>query len=226
MQRIVSNEILDSGLVSPQELQTSFDDLWRINRWFGGVSGTLQLLERVLARTGLRAPRVLDVGGGDARLAARLRDELGRRGVRSEFVVLDRNVSHLRVLATPADAVLRVAADALQPPFHDSSFDVVMCNLFLHHFSGPAAASLLRAMLAMAGGAVVVNDLDRRLFAYLLIRYATFLTRSPIARQDGAASVRQAYTPAEIAAMARETGAASFEVTRLPFLRTGLILWK
>lgn len=226
MRRITSDEILDLGLAKPEELRTSFDDIWRINRRLGGVDGMLQLLERVLARTGLRAARVLDVGGGDGRMAARLRHELGRRGVKANFVVLDRKIDHLRLGAPTRDSLPAVAADVLHPPFGETSFDIVMCNLFLHHFSGDAARGLLQTMLALAGRAAVVNDLERRRIAYWVIRYIPWLTRSKVARLDGAASVRQAYTPAEITELARQTGASNFEVTKLPFMRTGLILWK
>ena len=49
MLRVPSQEWLDDDLGTPEEIQQSFDDLWRINRWLGGVSGCLHLLDRYFA---------------------------------------------------------------------------------------------------------------------------------------------------------------------------------
>ncbi|MGH9328179.1 MAG: methyltransferase domain-containing protein [Terriglobia bacterium] len=227
MQRIVSREILDDDLdLAPQEIGKVLDDIWRINRWFGGVTGAFQLLKRICDRTGLSAVRILDVGAGDGRLASRLRRKMDKEGIRAEFVIVDRNFSHLVSRCPPSAAPAGVVADALELPFGEGSFDVVMSNLFLHHFSGEPARRLLRALAATAKHAVLMNDLDRRWLAYLFIRHFPFIARSRVSRLDGGASVRQAYTPEEMAMLAVETGIDNFEIIDLPFLRTGLIVWK
>lgn len=228
IQRIISREILDDDSVSPQDLPVILDDLWRINRWCGGVSGSLRLLKRFFARKGRRPVRILDVGAGDGRVAAALSQRLKKLNVETKFFALDRRFSHL-CDRFPAQGPARVVADALQLPFRPASFDIVMSNLFLHHFSGEAAKEIIRAMVEMASEAVLINDLDRRWLPYFLIRYAPLLARNRISRLDGAASVRQAYARRELVCLAGEAGAAgdvTFEVTRLPFFRHGLILWK
>ncbi len=228
MRRIVSRELLDDedGHLEPKDLEAVLDDIWRINRWFGGVSGTSQLLKRICLREELRAVRVLDVGAGDGRLAACLCGRLAGDGVRAEFFVVDRSFSHLSSRRLPPGAPPRVVADVLDLPFREGSFDVVMCNLFLHHFSGDPARRLLRVLMKSAKRAVLINDLDRRWLPYAFIRYFPFIARSLVARLDGAASVHQAYTPGEMAALAAEAGIANLEMIKLPFFRTGLILWK
>jgi len=226
MQRITSRELLDDDLGDPADVEASLLDLWRLNRRFGGVSGSLRLLDRFFARTGARQVRILDTGAGDGRLAAWLQQELARRGFEARFCVLDRRFSHLSYGQPSPDPLDRVAASALELPFQHGSFDVAMCNLFVHHFSGAALNALLREMMRVAREAVLVNDLERRWLPYLFIRYAPFAARSPITRHDGAASVRQAYTRRELAALAAGCGASSNEVMALPFFRVGVILWK
>jgi hypothetical protein len=226
MRRIPCSELLDEDQGTHREIQDSLDDLWRINRWLGGVSGSLRLLEDFFARAGVHPVRVLDVGAGDSRLAGRLQMELQRRGLHAEFTVLDRRLSHLRNGHPPAGAPQPVVGDALAVPFADGSFNVVMCNLFFHHFSDEPAKQLLRAMAAIASEAVVINDLERHRLPYLFIRYAPCFARSPITRHDGPASVRQAYTRCELAALAAAAGFTDFEVRRLVPFRLGLTLWK
>jgi SAM-dependent methyltransferase len=226
MRRVTTAEWLDDDRGTPAEIRASLADLWRINRRLGGVSTSLRLLEHFFARTGPHAVRVLDVGAGDGRLAARLGQALALRGRAAEFFALDRHWTHL-ASGNPAAAGLQpVVGDALRLPFGPASFDLVMCNLFLHHFSGRRAARLLQSLAAVARQAVLVNDLERHWMPYIFIRCAYPFARSRITRHDGPASVRQAYTRRELAALARAAGFEDFEVMRLPPFRLGLLLWK
>jgi SAM-dependent methyltransferase len=224
--RIRSQEWLDDDLGTPEEIQRSFDDLWRINRWLGGVSGCLHLLETYFERRGSRHARILDVGSGDSRLAVHLQRELARRNRSLEFVALDRRLSHLRNGNDSLGMLSRVAADVSNLPFAEKSFDVVMCNLFLHHFSEDETVELLRRFAGVASDAVLINDLERNLLPYLFIRLGWPFARSRITRHDGAASVRQAYTKDELATLASRAGFPHFEIERLPAYRLGLALWK
>ncbi|HET9179725.1 MAG TPA: methyltransferase domain-containing protein [Terriglobia bacterium] len=226
MLRAPSQEWLDDDLGTPEEIRQSFDDLWRINRWLGGVSGCLHLLDRYFARSGSRHARILDVGAGDSRLAAHLESELARSNRSARFVALDRRLSHLRNRNGPSGKLSQIVADVFQLPFAGGSFDVVICNLFLHHFSGDEAVRLLRTLAGIASRAVLINDLERNLLPYIFIRLAWPFARSRITRHDGAASVRQAYTKVELAALAARAGFTDFEVERLPAYRLGLLLWK
>ena len=225
MRRVPSIEMLDSDRGSAADIQVQLDDLWRINRWLGGVSSSLHLLLRFLQQAGKRSARVLEVGAGDARMAARLRSLLARNGIDTEFFVLDRRHSHL-LFGRPESNLHPLAADALALPFRDGSFDLVMCNLLLHHFSGENAIRFLRALEAVARDAVLINDLERCWLPYLFIRAAPWFTRNEMSRHDGAASVRQAYTRPELVELAAAAGFGDFEVRRLVPFRLGLVVRK
>jgi 2-polyprenyl-3-methyl-5-hydroxy-6-metoxy-1,4-benzoquinol methylase len=226
MRRVPVTEWLDHDRGTPAEIQASLGDLWRINRRLGGISTNLRLFEHFFSRTGPHAVRVLDVGTGDARLASRLRSELQSHGRAAEFFVLDRHWTHLASGNPAAAGLTPVVGNALDLPFGAGTFDVVMCNLFLHHFSAERAEGLLRSLGAAAREAVLVNDLERHWIPYVFIRCAYPFARSRITRHDGPASVRQAYTRQELAALARAVGFEDFEVLRLPAFRLGLLLWK
>jgi SAM-dependent methyltransferase len=224
MRRVTAEELLDDDRGTPQEIAQSFDDLWRINRWLGGLSNCLTLLERVFAQRGTRAARILDVGAGDARLAQRLGGELSRRGIQAQFVALDRRITHLR--NGQSKSLPAVAADVFRLPFAENSFDVVMCNLFLHHFSGKNAVDLLKRLMEVARDAVIINDLERSLLPYMFIRAAFPFARSRITRFDGPASVRQAYTRDEMLDLARSAGFRQFRIERMGAYRLGMTIWK
>lgn len=226
MRRISSVELLDHGLLTADELHTNLDDLWHVNRYLGGVSGTLCLFGRFLLRTGKRRARVLEVGAGDGRLAGRLRSELRRRGVEAHFSVLDYRQSHLQVGRPVADGLHPVVANALALPFREGSFDLVICNLFFHHFSGEQALALLGSLAAVAHDAIIINDIERHWLPYLFVRLAPWFWRHRVSRLDGVASVRQAYTQPELNELASAAGFGDFEVHRIVPFRLGLVLWK
>jgi ubiquinone/menaquinone biosynthesis C-methylase UbiE len=226
MRRVTTAELLDDDLGTPREIARSLDDLWRINRWLGGVRSSLRLLGNYFARTGAKSARILDVGAGDSRLATRLQEEFWRRDIRAEFVALDRRLSHLRNGHSVSPKVPAIVADVFHLPFGDDSFDVVMCNLFFHHFSGEAAVQLLCELARTASRAVIINDLERSFLPYLFIRLAYPFARSRITRNDGPASVRQAYTRGELRKLAEVGGFRHIEIERLIPFRLGITLWK
>jgi ubiquinone/menaquinone biosynthesis C-methylase UbiE len=226
MRRVPCEELLDYDRGSPEEVAGNLDDLWAINRWLGGISTWRALLDAFFARAGRHPVRILEVGAGDARLACRLRFELAQRGITARFVVLDRRITHLLHGQVPADGLQPIVADALALPFPERSFDVAMCNLVFHHFSGPAAVAFLHALGRVAREAVLINDLERHWLPYAFIRLVPGFTSNRMSRHDAAASVRQAYTRQELAALAREAGFQDFEVRRFLLFRLGLILWK
>ena len=158
MRRVTTAELLDDDLGTPQEIARSLDDLWRINRWLGGVRSSLCLLGNYFARTGAKSARILDVGAGDSRLATRLQEEFAMRTVRAQFVALDRRLSHLSNGGAASREVPAIVADVFNLPFGENSFDVVMCNLFFHHFSGESAQALLRCLARIARNAVILRS--------------------------------------------------------------------
>ena len=224
MRQRLSHELLDDDAGTPAEIRQSLDELWWINQHLGGLSSWRTLLARCLE--GAKLPpgplRVLDIGSGTGQVAAANAAWLGERGFAVTAVTLDRRPSHLE----RRNARGAVAADAFQLPFADRSFDLVTCNLFLHHFhdqgADDAATRLLREMARVAARAVLINDLERAWPPYLAI-LALGRRFSRITRHDGPASVRQAYTCDELEALARAAGAAAVEVLRLPRYRLGLI---
>jgi len=226
MQRIAAAELLDDDRGTRREVAESLADIWTMNRWFGGVSGSMRLLLLFFERTGLGAARILDVGCGDARMATDLQRRLRRRGFSAELFVLDRRLSHLESHPGMLHGLTPLIGDALELPLAPGSVDVVMCNLFLHHFCGESAQGLLQELSSVAGRAVLINDLERHGLAYFISHCFGPFFRSPLSRHDGPASVRQAYTRDELRTLAEAAGFQGYEVLRLPMFRLGLILWK
>jgi SAM-dependent methyltransferase len=194
-------ELLDADGVSSSEAEESLADIEWVHRRLGGKTLVRRRLLPLLA--GLPQQRrplsVLDLGCGSGHLGRDLLAAAEESGVRLRVFGLDRKASHARLV----ERGTAVAAEALRLPFRDRSVDVVLSTLFVHHFDPAALAALLAESRRVAATAVVALDLSRHRLALAAISVVGPLAfRSRLSVLDGKTSVRQAYTPAEIAAIA------------------------
>jgi len=220
MKRILTPELLDTDSGSPAEISGALADLRLVNRWFGGVDTMCELVRDVARRTRRTKLSLLDVGGASGDVAVKVAARLKREGVALDFVVLDRSRSHLNGTGRA------VAGDGMALPFANGAFDLVGSSLLVHHFEPGEVVRFVNESLRVARLAALVNDL-RRSPAHLALIYAGFaLYRSRLARHDAPASVRRAYTRAELQELLRATGAESVEVRDHYLCRMGAIAWK
>ena len=223
MERIDSEEILDSPQCSVTDAAESLEDLCRINRWFGGVRTTRQLVEKVAASTGQKRFSMLEVASGFGEVPRKAAVKLARKGILLAITDLDRMPSHLR----PGHRA--VVGDALALPFRDNSFDLVSCSLFAHHLDPADLTRFVDEALRVSRSAVLINDLVRHAL-HLAVVYAGFpLMRSYVSRVDGVASVRRAYTPEEMRHMLANSArdaAAKIDISTHYLFRMGVIVWK
>jgi len=223
MQRINSQEILDSEACPPAEVETSLQDLCRINRWFGGVATTRKLIERVATVTGQKHFSVLEVAAGHGEVPRLVGQQLSRKGITLDILCLDRVHSHLR----NGNGRCAVVADALALPFQDASFDLVSCSLFAHHLEPEQLARFAAEALRVSRCAVLINDLIRHPLHVALVYAGFLLMRSYVSRVDGLASVKRAYIPAEIRnILSNGSQARRVEISRHYLFRMGIIVWK
>ena len=223
MKRVVTPELLDEDLGTPQEIQSTLLDLRGLNQNFGGFSSMAAMLQAVANKSGRANMSFLDVAGGTGDLADRVANTLRKQGIQVCPTVLDRAVSHMSGNGLP---VARIAGDALALPFASGSFDVVGCNLFCHHLEPQEMIRFFNEALRVSRLAVVASDLRRNLFHWLAAYAGRLTYRSRLTRNDAPASVRRAYTIEEIRSLAERTVAVRSDVKPYYFQRWGLVLWK
>ena len=203
--RRVVPERMDAPDLPPADHFRALNGLARLNAVSRPLAGVTEVVRRV-ARKLPRPVRVLDVacGGGDN--LGRLLRWARRSGVAVEGCGCDLSkiaLTHAALFAELAD--WRVC-DVLREPL-PSGFDVLTCSLFLHHLSDADATALLAKMRDAAGSAVVANDLVRGPVGLGLVWAGSrLLSRSKVVHFDGPASVRAAFTPTELRALATAAG--------------------
>lgn len=223
------SELMDAPDVDPRELERGLADLRAVNRWLGGRRTAVRRVLAIAERVPGSHVRVLDVGTGSGDVPLALAGAARRRGVPIQVVGLDRH-PHTVTAARDATAddpdIQVIEGDALELPFEAAAFDIAMCNTTLHHFARADAQRVLAEMARVARWGVVVTDLARSRLALLGARLlAGTLWRShPVTRHDGPASVRAAFTPAEVAALWAVVARDPVDVRREPVFRLSAVL--
>lgn len=221
-----ATELMDLPCADLHELSRTLEDLAWINRRLGGTHLVRSHLASLL--TNLPPPiRILDVATGYADVPRAIVSWARRRSLAIEIEAID---SHDQILelarnASRAYPEIRICqGNALTLPYPEGSFDVVLASLILHHTEGEAQARLLRELYRVARYAVVVNDLRRGQWPFL-VTWASLrlISRSRVIHHDGPVSVRRSFLAEELLALAREAGWAQARVSRHPFFRLALI---
>ena len=220
MKRVAIDELLDTDSGSPQEVAASIRDLVNINRWFGGISSGVMMLEKVAAKLNRSRFSVLEVASGSGEVSRLVAECLAKKGIELDITLMDRAPSHL------GNHFSRVAGDAVAIPFRDNSFDVVSCNLFAHHLSAPQIQQFAREGVRVSRAAFLISDVVRNPFHLMLVYAGLPLFRSRLTWHDAPASVRHAYTVAEMSDMLRAIPNASLNISRHYLFRMSLELWK
>ncbi len=219
MKRQPSLELLDSDAGTDQEISGTLRDLEMFNRWFGGVPTTERLVRRALLGIEGKSFSLLEIASGAGYLPLKVRERMASE-MDLQITLLDRSRRHLNGYARA------VTADAMTLPFPDRSFDLVSCNLFVHHLTPDDVPQFAREALRVARVAFLINDLIRDPL-HLALAYAGFpLYRSRVTRNDAPASVRQAYTPRELQDLLQPSGADRLHISQHYLYRMGIISWK
>ena len=218
-------EWMDVAETASPELERDLANLESLNRRFGAHQVVLDYLTPVLER---RQPlRVLDLGTGAAdipRVLVRRARELGCPVI---VTAIDRQQPTLDIAEKFSAGFPEIRfqrADFLT--FAEGTiYDVVLCNLVLHHLDESDAIRLLRRCRELTKGVALVTDLRRSRLAQTAIFAVTQLVyREPMTRHDARLSAERAFSFPELHKLAIAAGWWGFRHKRTPFFRQALWL--
>ncbi len=215
--RVVLPETLDSLAESDPAAQRSRRDLQRLHR----VMRTRATLLRALRVPGAALParrpgatlRVLELGAGDGSLLLGVARVLAPDWPPVQLTLLDRQAlvspdtvaayARLGWRALPLQAdVLDWAApqqDSAGPGVGTQRWDMIIANLFLHHFEGQYLARLLAAVAARCQRFVACEP-RRSGLALLASHSVVLIGANAVTRQDAVLSVHAGFRATELTA--------------------------
>lgn len=188
---------MDDPLLPDEVLADAHRHITRINRWLGNTRAIIKAIAR---DRGVK--RVLDIGCGEGAMLADVRAALG-----VEVIGID--LRPPRVTLAPV-----IAGDAARDPLPEA--DVAFTVLTVHHMTEADVVAMIRNA-SRSVGRLIILDLVRDPMPERLFRLFVAPLLPAINRKDGEISVRRAFTPAELRALAEAAGATNIRHHVAPF---------
>lgn len=207
MQREVEPELLDDLPPADPGAVGSRADLRRLNSLMGHAGILSHACRHELVETSVRTRplRLVELGAGDGTLLLQLARCWSALGVTAEVTLLDRqnvvSAETRRAFATLNWSVNSVAADVftwLQQPA--AIVDVMLANLFLHHFPEKPLRALLR-LAAARTNLFIACEPRRSARALMASRLLGFIGCNDVTQHDAVVSVRAGFAGHEISTL-------------------------
>ncbi|MBC7814584.1 MAG: methyltransferase domain-containing protein [Burkholderiales bacterium] len=227
--RVDDPELLDLGHGSQVDVAQNLAEMWRLNRYFGGLSALTDHVYPILAQSS-EPISILDLGTGGAEIPAAVARWMSQHAVKGRIIGVDWAARNLlaagqNVASLPEISLLQT--DAMRLPFAANSVDLTMSSLFLHHFTREQAVDLLRGAFDCARRAIIMSDLVRGRLPLLAFQYgAPLIVRHHMTRSDGKLSIRRGFTPAELRELATDAGLTNARVYPHHPFRMTLVAYK
>jgi SAM-dependent methyltransferase len=197
--RRVEAEWLDELPAHDPRAQRSRRDLERINALMGNAQIVAREIERELP-SGFAS--IAEIGAGSGAFLARLAARIARRDVEAHLVDRQDVVGPetRAALAARGWTAKSAQCDALEWLARTQTVDVIVANLFLHHFEPPRLAAML-ALAAKRTRVFVACEPRRSSLALAGSRLLGVIGCNDVSRHDAVVSVRAGFAGAEISSL-------------------------
>ena len=190
--RVLQPELLDELPSNDPRAVHSRRDLRRINQ----IMGNARPIIKFLLEGELKSPiTIAEIGAGDGNISARVASALSPDGISGTLLLVDRQplaaaeVSGWKVQAIKADvfAWLEKAAPV----------DVIIANLFLHHFSDDQLREMFQRCARLCNR-FAASEPRRSSLAMWFSRRVRLVGCNEVTRHDAEISVRAGFTGSEL----------------------------
>jgi hypothetical protein len=200
MKRIVQPELLDALSPADPRAARSRRDLRRINTWMRNHSIMADALKNNL--NGHAPEQITELGAGDGNFLLLVAQKLSSRWPNASATLLDLQ-KNVPAETLAAFSKLGWRAEALVADVFDwpqTSEEVVIANLFLHHFSGAQLAELF-CTIAKRARLFVAIEPRRSPLPIFFSRLLWAIGCNDVTRHDATASVRAGFSNEELSTL-------------------------
>jgi SAM-dependent methyltransferase len=216
--RKVSAETLDHLSENDPRAMHSRRDLQRVHRVMGTRSIVCNALNQLVPQLSSSRLRVLELGAGDGTLMLSVARALGPEWTAVDLTLLDRQalveqktVEAYEKANWKVDIEVADVTDWITNSFRaqrdeeSDRWDLIVVNLFLHHFEGAILFNLLDA-IAGSSSRFFACEPHRSYFALVSSHLIGALGANAVTREDAVLSVHAGFQGTEITKLWQQTG--------------------
>lgn len=192
MKRVLQPELLDELPASDPRAIQSRRDLRRINATMGNARLLTQFLAR-RADPGNEKITIAELGAGDGNVGMQVARNLGGRG---RLVLVDREPAVSEASLNGWEIEI-IRADVFEWLRSDHSVDIILANLFLHHFPDEALERLLGESARLCR-CFAAAEPRRNGFANMFASFVGVIGCNAVTRHDAVVSVRAGFNGTEL----------------------------
>ncbi len=202
MNRLIQPEFLDELPPDDPRARWSRRDLRRVNAWMRNHSIMAKALQT--AANGSAPKQIIDLGAGDGHFLVRVAKKISPRWPGVRVTLLDhQKIVGLQTLSSFTPLGWRAAAAAADvfdwlPAVE--GMDVIVANLFLHHFEDAQLVELFRVIADHARLFVAIEPRRSR-WPLFCCRLLWAIGCNAVTRHDAAVSVRAGFSGSELSAL-------------------------
>jgi hypothetical protein len=200
MERLVEPEWLDHLAVDDPGAIGSRRDLKRLNAWMGHAAILAKTLQGI--RTRWTPRRIVELGAGDGDFLLTVAQRCRNWGnihvvlVDRHSVVSDSTRQQFSAMGWITETIQADALDWLEKSI-DAPDELIVANLFLHHFERASLARLLRLVSEHAGGFIAVEP-RRSSWSFFFSRMVRLIGCNSVTGHDAPISVKAGFIQQEL----------------------------
>lgn len=192
-------EIMDQPNLAVTDIDYALQDIAVVNKYLGGYSVILKALEQ-LNWLG-ESLSILDVGSGGGDTLRAITEWSKRKNINVILTGIDINPVMTKYASEQSKMYSNIefkTFDVFDEALLEKKFDVVMSNLFCHHFDKEDLVRLIIRMKELSKSYILINDIHRHWFAYYSIKFITkVFSKSYIVKFDAPLSVARSLNKSE-----------------------------
>lgn len=212
--RSFSPEKMDDLHVDESELRINLDELEIVNRLLGGYRVVFNALEQLQFSSD--DITILDLGSGGGDTLRAIANWAYKKNIRVKLIGIDWNpvmTSYAREKSRSFMNIHFKTMNVFDEELLKEKAEVVMNNLFCHHFTDEQLVKLIQLMNQVASHAVIINDLHRHWFAYYSIKIITAVfSKTYLVKYDAPLSVARSLTKKEWKKILSDAGIKNYSL--------------
>ncbi len=210
------SEKMDDLSLNGQELNQTLKGLSFINYFLGNITGTRNVVKKVLRKNPNKTIKIIDLGCGSGDNLRAIEKWCNTHKRKVILIGIDGNEHILKYASEKSNTntnITYLKADILHTDFELPSCDILISSHFMYHFTDDELVLFLKKSTPKINNAIIFSDLYRSLLAYTLFNFfGFFMPFHKTVKEDGLKAITRSFNKRELIAILKKAGLTSYTI--------------